>query len=350
MAQQPAAPASSAMPTVPAYARAQNHQTRKQSSYDRTGGNHDFWEISPGQSRTVFESEGPGIITHVWFTINAQSQNHLKELVLRMYWEGNPKPSVEVPVGDFFGLNLGEYFLYQSAFLNCSSIKALNCYFAMPFRRSARITVTNDGEKPVRSFYSNIDYKLVNVPEDALYFHAQYRQAAPDKAVVFPAGAQELNLDGRNNYVFLESRGRGHVMGVTLGVLQNSEHWFGEGDEMIFIDDESKPVITGTGTEDYFCGAWDFGGTPFANLYNGAPYIALPEHTDGRYCLYRWHADNPIAFERYVKYTIEHGHADDRADCYYSVAYWYQNEPHTDFPDLPPLAARIPVLKSYTQQ
>ena len=134
-------------------------------------------------------------------------------------------------------------------------------------------------------------------------------------------------------------------MGVTLGVLQNSDGWFGEGDEMVFIDNEEKPVINGTGTEDYFCGAWDFGGVPFSNLYNGAPYIALPELTDGRYCLYRWHADNPIAFERSIKYTIEHGHADDRADCFYSVAYWYQTEPHTDFPALPSVGDRIPALK-----
>ncbi len=138
-------------------------------------------------------------------------------------------------------------------------------------------------------------------------------------------------------------------MGVTLGVLQNSDAWFGEGDEMIFIDDDSKPVINGTGTEDYFCGAWDFGGrdgaVPFSNLYNGAPYIALPEHAGGRYCLYRWHADNPIAFQRYVKHTIEHGHADDRSDCFYSVAYWYQSEPYTDFPALPPVASRIPAPK-----
>jgi hypothetical protein len=226
-------------------------------------------------------------------------------------------------------------------------VKALNSYFAMPFRRSAKITITNDGQQPVGSFYSNIDYKLVpSLPSDTLYFHAQYRQAAPDHAAI---PATEVNRDGRNNYVFFETRGKGQAMGVTLGVIQNAENWFGEGDEMIFIDDDSKPAINGTGTEDYFCGAWDFGGRngaiPFANLYNGAPYIALPEHTDGRYCLYRWHADNPIAFQRSLKFTIEHGHADDRSDNYYSVGYWYQSEPFTDFPALPPVAERIPVLK-----
>ncbi len=328
---------------LPAYARLPQHQTRKQSSFDRTGGNHDAWPIAPGQSFEIFQAEGPGIITHIWFTIAAKSRQHLKELVLRIFWEGNAKPSVEVPVGDFFGLNLGEYFLYESAFMNCSSVKALNCYFAMPFRRSARMSVTNESKQAVDSFYSNIDYQLVKaLPPDALYFHAQYRQATPNKAVE----GTDKNLDGQNNYVFFETRGRGQAMGVTMGVVQNHDNWFGEGDDMIFIDDDSKPAITGTGTEDYFNGAWDFGVTnPFANLYNGAPFIGVGERAGGRYCLYRWHADNPIAFERSLKFTIEHGHANDRADCFYTVGYWYQSEPFTDFPTLPPAEERHPSLK-----
>jgi Protein of unknown function (DUF2961) len=213
----------------------------------------------------------------------------------------------------------------------------------MPFKRSARISITNEGTRPVDSFYSNIDYQLVrDLPPNALYFHAQYRQATPNKAV---QGADK-NPDGRNNYVFFETRGSGQAMGVALGVVQNSDNGFGEGDEMIFIDDDSKPAITGTGTEDYFCGAWDFGVTnPFANLYNGAPFIAAGERAGGRYCLYRWHADNPIAFQRSLKFTIEHGHANDRADCFYSVGYWYQTEPFTDFPELPSVADRYPALK-----
>lgn len=336
-------------PPLPAYARAQTYKTLKQSSFDRTGGNRDFWPIAPGETIPVFDSAGPGIITHIWFTIAAQSPNHLKELVLRIFWESNDRPSVETPVGDFFGLNLGEYFLYQSAFLNCSSVKALNAYFAMPFRRRARITITNESSHPVGAFYSNIDYQLVaNLPADALYFHAQYRQATPNTAIAFEHGQPELNPDGRHNYVFLDTHGRGQVLGVTLGVVQSADNWFGEGDEMIFIDDDSKPAINGTGTEDFFCGAWDFGGPTgpsFAYLYNGAPYLALAERIGGRYCLYRWHADNPITFERSLKYTIEHGHANDRTDCFYSVAYWYQAEPATNLPALPPAAARLPTLK-----
>jgi len=341
---------------LPSYARSQSYKSLKQSSYDRTGGNSDRWPIPAGGSYELFNSSGPGVITHIWFTIAAPGVNHLKEIVIRMYWDGNSKPSVEVPVGDFFGLNLGQYFNYQSEFLNCSSIKALNCYFAMPFRKSARITATNEGSQEGSSFYSNIDYQVVrSLPEDVLYFHAQCRQAAPATPSTNDWKTNRdanrlLNTDGKSNYVYAETRGQGHLMGVTLGVLQNQEFWMGEGDEMIFIDDESKPAIIGTGSEDYFCGAWDFGGRDaaiaFAHLYNGAQFIQSAERTGGRYCLYRWHADNPVTFTRYLKHTMEHGHANHRADNFYSVCYWYQTQPYTDFPPLAPVADRIPTLKA----
>jgi len=226
----------------------------------------------------------------------------------------------------------------------------------MPFKKSARITATNEGAQDVGAFYSNIDYQAVPaLPDDALYFHAQYRQAAPASPATNDWKTNRdanrlLNPDGKTNYVYAETRGRGHLMGVTLGVLQNQEFWMGEGDDMIFIDDESKPAIIGTGSEDYFCGAWDFGGrdaaVPFAHLYNGAQFIQSPERTGGRYCLYRWHADNPVTFTRYLKHTMEHGHANHRADNFYSVCYWYQSEPYTDFPALPAVNDRIPVLKA----
>ncbi len=177
------------------YALAHDYRSLKQSSYDRSGGNADARPIPAGGTLEVFQADGPGVITHIWFTIAAPSQSHLKENVLRVYWDGNSKPSVEVPVGDFFGLNLAEYFVYQSAFLNCSSVKALNCYFAMPFQRSARITVTNQGSRPVDAFYYNIDYQLVPaLSGESMYFHAQYRQAAPNHAVLFDAGDQRHRI------------------------------------------------------------------------------------------------------------------------------------------------------------
>jgi hypothetical protein len=226
----------------------------------------------------------------------------------------------------------------------------------MPFRKSARITATNESAHGVGAFYSNIDYQIVpGLPDEVLYFHAQYRQATPNKPTMNDwrtnGDADKLkNLDGKDNYVFVETRGRGHLMGVTLGVLQNQDYWMGEGDDMVFVDNESGPIITGTGTEDYFNGAWDFGGrdtaVSFAHLYNGAPLMVAPERPGGRYCLYRWHADNPITFTKYLKHTIEHGHANHRADNYFSVAYWYQAGAYTDFPALPPAESRLPRLKA----
>lgn len=336
---------------MPAYVRIQSYRSLKQSSYDRTGGNRDAWPIAPGQTCEVFSSDAPGVITHIWFTIAAQSANHLKELVLRAYWDGNAKPSVEAPIGDFFGLNLGSYVIYESEYLACSPGKSLNCYFAMPYAKSARLTVENQGKGEVRSFYSNIDYQTVaSLPPDTLYFHAQYRQAAP--SIPITGEQAKVNLEGRNNYVYVEARGRGHLMGVTLGVLQNADNWWGEGDDMIFIDDESKPVINGTGSEDYFLGSWDFGGRdnaqPFAHRMYGAPLIAAAERTGGRYCCYRWHGDNPVTFSRYLKHTMEHGHANDRGDNFYSVCYWYQSEPYTEFPMLPSVEARIPRVRVAT--
>jgi hypothetical protein len=336
-------------PFLPKYARAQSYRSLKQGSWDRTGGNRDSWTIAPGATLKVFEDDGPGVISHIWFTIAARSGDHLKELVLRGYWDGNDKPSVEAPIGDFFGCNLNTYQIYQSEYLACSPGKSLNCYFAMPYKRGARFTVSNEGKQEVGSFYSNIDYlKTPRLPDDVLYFHAQYRQAAPCLPV--KSDGPKLNLDGRMNYVYLETRGRGHLMGVTLGVLQNANGWWGEGDEMIFVDDETKPLITGTGSEDYFLGSWDFGGRdgaqPFGHSMYGAPLIVNAERTGGRYVCYRWHGDNPVTFDRYLKHTMEHGHANDRGDNFFSVGYWYQSTPYTDFPALPAVESRIPVVRT----
>jgi Protein of unknown function (DUF2961) len=346
----------SAFPFLFGYALGSNGLSLKNSSYDTKGGNADNIRLAPGHSHEIFNYTGSGVITHIWITIGDDAPNSLKNFVLRAYWEGNEKPSVEVPIGDFFGLNLNQYFTYQSAFLNCSPAQGLNCYFSMPFRRSARITITNEGPSvvitpvkpgkkavPPSLFYWNIDFRNTEVPPDAFYFHAQYRQAVPNRAAHLTA----LNTDGAHNYVFVETAGRGHLMGVNLGIVQNSIGWFGEGDDMTFIDDPTTPAINGTGTEDYFNGAWDFGGPPlpFGNLYNGAPYIQKPQQVGGQYVMYRWHADNPINFENYLRHTIEHGDQNDRFDDFYSVAYWYQSVPFTDFPPLPPAVARIPVPK-----
>jgi hypothetical protein len=226
----------------------------------------------------------------------------------------------------------------------------------MPYRKAARITATNEGKLDVGAFYSNIDYQEVPaLPDDVMYFHCQYRQSTPNKGTTDdwrsnPDANTLKNPDGKLNYIFAETRGRGHLFGVTLGVLQNQEFWMGEGDEMIYIDDESKPAIVGTGSEDYLLGAWDWGGRegaiPFGYLYAGTHLISAAERSGGRYCCYRWHADNPVTFNRYVKMSMEHGHANHRSDNWYSCCYWYQSQPYTDFPPLPSAEQRIPVLKA----
>ena len=250
-----------------------------------------------------------------------------------------------MPVGDFFGLNLGQYQIFESAYIACSPGKSLNCYFAMPFKRSARFTVTNEGKQDVGAFYSNIDYQLVpSLPDDALYFHAQYRQSAPNVAQHLPD--QKSISDGKTNYIYWKPRGRGHLMGVTLGVLQNTDGWMGEGDDMIFVDDDSKPVINGTGTEDYFLGSWDFGGRDGAHPVRASFLRRAADRDAGTHrralLLYRWHGDNPVTFTRYLKHTMEHGHANDRADNFYSAALLVSEQPYTDFPAMPPVAARLP--------
>jgi hypothetical protein len=334
-----------------AQARLRNYKTRRSSSWDRTGGNDDWVRVEPASAATLLDVTGAGVVTHIWFTINSSDRHHLKNLVLRAWWDGESTPSVEVPIGDFYGLGLGEYFTYQSALLAVAPIKALNAYFQMPFASAARITLTNEGKTRTDNLYFAVDYITVpNLPNEVGRFHAQYRQAAPCKGWSDnwqnngddPVGDKK-NLDGSGNYVFMEATGRGHFVGVTHAVEQNQDGWFGEGDDMIFIDGEVLPTINGTGTEDYFNGAWDFGGKPFAFEHNGAPLISDPEERiGGRYCLYRWHTESPITFEKSIRVTIEHGHANHRSDNFYSTAYWYQTEPHAAFPTLPAPADRIP--------
>jgi len=336
----PAPPSASAPDALFAMARLRDYKCRRESSWDRTGGNNDSVRVEPGQTFTLLDLKGTGVITHIWFTINSPDRMHLKNLVLRAWWDGESSPSIESPIGDFFGLGLGEYYTYQSALLSVAPMKALNCYFQMPFSSAAKITITNEGKIRTDNLYFAIDYTTVpQLPEGLGRFHAQYRQAAPCKKSADTSGK---NLSGQDNYVFFEASGKGHFVGVTHAVEQNSDGWFGEGDDMIFIDGDTAPTINGTGTEDYYNGAWDFYGQAFANMRQGAPYIVDPERTGGRYCLYRWHTESPITFEKSIRVTIEHGHANDRADNFYSTAFWYQAEPHAEFPKLPDPESRGP--------
>jgi len=325
---------------------------KRVSTYDRSGANADFRRIAPGATFTLFDEPGPGVITHIWITINSPEAFHLKKLVLRMYWDNEATPSVETPIGDFFGLGLGDYFMYQSFPLAVGSTKALNCFFPMPFQKKAKLEVSNEGKLGVDNFYFNIDYRAYPkpLPADTLYFHAQYRQAAPNKGWTNkwqvnyePPVGNKTNLTGQDNYVWLEATGRGHYVGVTMSVLQNQDGWWGEGDDMFFIDGEKLPSTVGTGSEDYFLGAWNFGEQSFAYGLFGAP-VKGEERAGGRSSVYRFHLDSPITFTKSLRATIEHGHANHRSDNYFSVAYWYQSEPHGALPALPPAEERLPRL------
>ena len=328
----------------------QTYTLKRVSSSDPLGGNADFRQIEAGKTLTLLDAEGPGILTHVWITLFSREPFHLKKLVLRMYWDDEASPSVETPIGDFFGLGLGDYHTWESELLSVANERALNSFFPMPFRKRARITVTNEGVQRVEAFYFNLDYRAYKeaLPEGTLYFHAQFRQAQPNagwtnnwQSNADSTVEEKKNLNGEGNYVWMEAAGQGHFLGITMSVLQNQDDWWGEGDDMFFIDGEARPSIAGTGSEDYFLGAFGFGRGPFSYRMYGAP-VKGEERAGSRSSVYRFHLDSPIPFRKSIRATIEHGHANHRSDNFYSVAYWYQTEPHGAFPALPPVDQRIP--------
>jgi hypothetical protein len=331
----------------------QDYVLKRVSSFDRSGGNADYRQIAPGQTLTVLDADGPATLTHIWFTLSSPETAHLKKLVLRMYWDHESTPSVETPLGDFFGLGLGDYYTWESELLSVAHERALNSFFPMPFQKHALITVSNEGREDVDAFYFNLDYRALSypLPPGTLYFHAQFRQAQPNHGWTTDWTSNgdsrvdnAKNLDGKDNYVWLEATGQGHYVGVTMSILQNQNGWWGEGDDMFFIDGDPHPSINGTGSEDYFLGAYDFGEQSFSYRLFGAP-VKGEERAGGRSSVYRFHLDSPITFTKSLRATIEHGHANHRSDNFYSVAYWYQTEPHAPFPTLPRVEQRLPRLQ-----
>jgi len=331
----------------------QDYVLKRVSSFDRSGGNADYRQIPAGQTLTVLDVNGPGTLTHVWFTLSSREATHLKKLVLRMYWDHEATPSVETPLGDFFGLGLGDYYTWESELLSVAHERALNSFFPMPFQKHAHITVSNEGQQMVDAFYFNLDYRAHThpLPAETLYFHAQFRQAQPNRGWTNewtnngdPRVDDIKNLDGKDNYIWMEAIGKGHYVGVTMSILQNQDFWWGEGDDMFFIDGDPHPSITGTGSEDYFLGAYDFGEHSYSYRLFGAP-VKGEERAGSRSSVYRFHLDSPITFTKSFRATIEHGHANHRSDNFYSVAYWYQTEPHAQFPTLPAVEQRLPRLQ-----
>jgi hypothetical protein len=305
----------------------QNYRSKRISSYDRTGGNRDSIPIEPAKTAVLAEIKGPAAIHHIWVTIAAEAF-YGRKIVLRVYWDGEDVPSVEVPVGDFFGVGHGLNRNFSSLPIACSSEgRARNCYWYMPFRWSCRVTATNEGTKPVDAFYYYIDYReLDGLRPDAPYFHAQYRQEFP--------------CAGDKNYVILDAAGAGHYVGCALSVLQRTMGWWGEGDDMIYVDGEPAPSLHGTGSEDYFSDAW--GMRQGQNLFYGCPLQEEDFQPGSKATVYRFHIPDPVPFKKSIRVAIEHGHGNDRSDYYSSVAFWYQTEPHIPYPALPGPEKRLP--------
>jgi hypothetical protein len=310
------------------------------SSTDPKGKNGDARPIAPGETLTLADIKGNGRFTHLWMTISAQSPNHLRELVLRMTWDDAETAAVECPIGDFFAQGPGKYVEYQSAPVSVGGQMALNCYWPMSFAKHAVATVTNEGEKPVGAFYYNFDYRIEDQPPPSmLYFHTQYRNAFPA-----PKG-QPLTI--------CETKGSGHFVGTIVSVLANSDGWWGEGNDNFFIDGAAKPTISGTGTEDYFCGAWDFGHT-FQTPYFGVTFYDNAEKGGEKRgiqnTVYRWHIKDPVPFTKSLLFTLEHGRAgwdEDRSPLrnhYTTLGLYYVDHPEGDGPRLSPLKDRIPQL------
>jgi hypothetical protein len=297
------------------------------SSGDTTGGNSDFVAIPPGQTAVIADVRGPGMIVGMWFTIMSSDKHFLRRIVLRAYWDDEKQPSIEVPVGDFFGTGFA-YKHYLTPFLGMSS-GGYYCYFPMPFAKRARMEIVNETGQEVQSFYYHINYRQLTAPPgpDVAYFHAQWRRD-PRPSMKQP-------------YTILEARGRGHLVGVNMNMqgYDNGMQYL-EGDEMVYVDGEKVPSIRGTGTEDYFKGGWYFNKGEFAAPYHG---LILKDDTLDRIAAYRFHIPDAISFTSSLLFTIEHGDQNTEIADYSSTAYWYQMEPHAPFPAMPPAGARIPL-------
>lgn len=337
--------------------RAREGRRMRESSYDRTGGNRDFFVIEPGQKLALCELQGAGCITHIYMTMASVSDKEQepwlhRKVTLRMYWDGETNPSVQAPIGDFYGMGHGITKNFSSAPLAMSPQdgRGLNCYFPMPFGQSAMIEVESDCEQPVK-LYFYIDYELYDRDIDSpLRFHALWRRELTEgiednvKNAYFAFGGN--NRTGEGNYVLLDAVGKGHYVGCNLNIhnlrATRSWNWYGEGDDMIFIDGEAwPPRLHGTGMEDYFNTAW-CPQQEYHSPYHGIILGGGPNWS-GKITAYRYHIQDPILFDQSIKVTIEHGHNNHRSDDYTSTAYWYQTEPHKDAPVILPVDQRLPL-------
>lgn len=340
----------------------------------------------PGEERVLADIEGPGFITHIWMTQSCRIQpgpgqidpnsvgvpmleihnalgvsweivdpDYYRKIVLKIYWDDQEQPSVIAPLGDFFGLMNSLSGSYDSLPLSVSAKEpelhtfggsaAFNSYFRMPFGKRARIVVENQNDIPYLQYFY-IDYELEQdpLPEDTVYFHAHWRSSRPNQGWGPDLQTNSIettvaNLDGANNYVALETEGRGHYVGCNIAVRHFQGSWWGEGDDMIFIDDDTwPPSLHGTGLEDYLGHAW--GMQHNAYQFNGT--IVHENDVPGFHHSYRFHIVDPIRFEKRIKVTFEHGHGNHLSDDWSTTAYWYQTLPSPQL-ELPSVEERLPL-------
>lgn len=290
--------------------------------------------LQPGETFTIADIDGSGIIEHIWLTPTGRWRN----TIIRMYWDHQENPSVEAPIGDFFCMGWNQYAQLSSLAVCVNPGSAFNCYWPMPFRKHARMTLTNIAQEPVTMYYQ-IDYCLCDVPESEAYFHAQFRRVNP--------------LPYKEVYTILDGvQGCGKYVGTYMAWGVNNNGWWGEGEIKFYMDgDQEYPTICGTGTEDYFCGSYDFEDpfthdryVPFTTPYAGLHQVITPDKlyaSQFRFGMYRWHITDPIYFQKDLKVTIQAlGWREGKRylplqDDIASVAYWYQTLPTAPFPALP---------------
>lgn len=305
------------------------------------------WKVSPclplksGETVTLMDHDGPGIIRHIWITFD---QRIRRQVILRIYWDGSEHPSVECPIGDFFCQSWNRDQNINALPINVNPKGGMNCFFAMPFKRHARITVENDSPTDIAHFFYTINYTLEPVPDDSLYFHAQFRRTNP--------------VPYKDVYTILDGvQGHGHYVGTFMSWQQNCSGWWGEGEVKMYLDgDQEWPTICGTGTEDYFGGAWCYDENDFSSPYFGFQHVVGKSgQTGARMTMYRFHTQDPVFFKKDLRVTIqalgwrhlgwkemglEHPRYHALQDDLASVAYWYQTLPHAAFPPLPDRDAR----------
>jgi len=333
-------------------------KTARISSYDRSGGNIDYIRIAPGETKTLAEISGTGIIRRFYVAPFAADRMRYRKAILRMYWDGQKEPCVEVPIGDFFGSGLGTLRYFHSIAMDVNpgfsgfDFDAMVSYLPMPFAKGARITLENDGDIKDFLLWYHIEYEQLDkgLPANSGRFHAQWRRVAktPVKAGLpknSQLGADKFtNTTGEDNYVALDAEGRGSYVGLFLTVDNLAGGWYGEGDDMIFIDGVKwPPAYPGTGHEEIF----NSGAAPdteFAGLYTGFYLIEnLNSPWGGKNQMYHFYVNEPVVFHKSIRVTIEHGHDNDFENDYTTTAFWYQDDPHKAFPPMAAAKDRLPV-------